>query len=1306
MEQPAPSAPAQTSTKSGTDEDGIAGVVGELGENIESGEDLGPEGEVTWEEETEKGLRDKLKSLSLLPHSVEVRGKDVSLTPAVMDPGIYDGPANFKIDANLQECLDAALAKNRRKLAYIKVALVDLTNGLSKPVFAGSHHTDQVFIASVAKLAAMLAAYQLRHDLNAAAKKHSGAKTLTDLYDQVRDDWAATQNDPGGTATPFSGDIALRDKIVLWKGKTIALSGPTSPGLERIFPTSSSGVPASFRFGSTGEDKVELKKLIDNEDSRRLKSMGILERLRVMIGGMEPASNDTTVTIVGEVGYPYIASALLQSGLYDPNHGGGLWLGRDYGGGRWQSPPAGGPQQSATAGSLAALMTLVVQERLVDPSSSREMQALLLKEPNPTHPGFHSVFQEGIQKLRERGSLVRVLSKAGAADGGFDDCALIERTVDLGSGNKKTLCYVAVGLRAKSEDDLRLLIRELDKCILKNNGLTTIQGGHLREEVEAWDGDEREAVNDNHAAEIDSPDSAPEDVGVIGYDDRVRITPTTDTPWRWMCHVALEDSRGRSDGHGSGVLISDRHVLTAAHVIWDADQDPQLHFIQVRPGRDYDSEPFDSWSATRVRVCSRYKPSDADNQEWDYGLITLDKAIGMKTFKAIKKKELRFWGASEFRGSFTMGPGEPRALVNTDALTAGYRGSKAYGTELWYGKGKFRSISTKRWPNSMFTTADTTEGQSGSPLWVKDGDVLTMVGVVVAAGTTVNIVRRVSPGMIAELRKWIAEDKETPWMESDEAWTDSGDSSELEESFQERTESWTAPEDEVACDHIDASHLYWSGASTQQLGLMRRVYLRQVTAACQSRAFIGDVPDSELADIESGVRARQPAADGCRALLAAARSALSADASAANVSSIGVLSGYRSASHQLANWNRSFPRYYTETQADRAAAEGGEFGDAAAALLTRYISRRLAAPGFSLHNDGRAIDFVTVQSGKSMGADTSARNRANWRASWLFNWLVANGNSYGFFQNTSIDEPWHWEYRGTAAAATQSIETIGSLLATDTVEPPEGMTPAELTIAVGRLELRNTPLLAAHRGSQPDLILRWNDMTDPASVDVVFHFHGYSSDRDRMSLLRKEAYSGLDFSNPDDQTDTRPGRTVPTLCVLPRGSYTGDAPGGNPERYTFPAIVTPTRVRDLIAHSLGQFQSTTGASSSLSTRRLILTAHSGGGAALMRLLGNNTNDEIQIDEIQIFDALYGPALPELIRPLVSWVNRRIAAEIQAWTAGKTRADSGICVLYGGTERQSQLVQQAIQTAIAAAPADARPFLRAAYRVHRTGSWQI
>src|SRR6266536_6655044 len=55
-------------------------------------------------------LSKKLLFLSFLPHFVEVNGKDLPLTPAAIDPGIYDGPEKYKIAPRLQDCLKTVMA--------------------------------------------------------------------------------------------------------------------------------------------------------------------------------------------------------------------------------------------------------------------------------------------------------------------------------------------------------------------------------------------------------------------------------------------------------------------------------------------------------------------------------------------------------------------------------------------------------------------------------------------------------------------------------------------------------------------------------------------------------------------------------------------------------------------------------------------------------------------------------------------------------------------------------------------------------------------------------------------------------------------------------------------------------------------------------------------------------------------------------------------------------------------------------------------------------------------------------------------
>ena len=182
-------------------------------------------------------------------------------------------------------------------------------------------------------------------------------------------------------------------------------------------------------------------------------------------------------------------------------------------------------------------------------------------------------------------------------------------------------------------------------------------------------------------------------------------------------------------------------------------------------------------------------------------------------------------------------------------------------------------------------------------------------------------------------------------------------------------------------------------------------------AQAQGRHYYPPVPANELAVVEGGQQLRTQAAQACRSLLAAARAALATaqaanDAVARTVTSIGAGSCYRPYERDRARWYELFPQYYDATRTDREHAIGGRHGRAAVQLLARYISPRKAAPGFSNHSNGTAVDFVTTQNGRLYTDETS---RELWRQSWLHPWLVANAGIYHF--NALASEEWHWDYR-------------------------------------------------------------------------------------------------------------------------------------------------------------------------------------------------------------------------------------------------------------------------------------------------------
>jgi hypothetical protein len=215
------------------------------------------------------------------------------------------------------------------------------------------------------------------------------------------------------------------------------------------------------------------------------------------------------------------------------------------------------------------------------------------------------------------------------------------------------------------------------------------------------------------------------------------------------------------------------------------------------------------------------------------------------------------------------------------------------------------------------------------------------------------------------------------------------------------------------------------------------------------------------------------------------------------------------------------------------------------------------------------------------------------------------------------------------------------------------------------------------------MVLKWNEMPRvPPAVDVVLHLHGYSGARQNMILTReKEPFSGLDFSDPDNPA--APGRRRPTLAILPRGNYFG---GESASGYNFPELVKPGAAIVLIEYALEQFGMSVGAATKPSYDRIIATAHSGGGSALMEILRS-----LDPNELHVFDATYSdPA------SLIDWARTRVSRDIAALEDGSGRhvaqymstIGGALRVLYragSGTEAGAREVHRALLTAIPAPP---------------------
>jgi phosphatidylserine/phosphatidylglycerophosphate/cardiolipin synthase-like enzyme len=264
---------------------------------------------------------------------------------------------------------------------------------------------------------------------------------------------------------------------------------------------------------------------------------------------------------------------------------------------------------------------------------------------------------------------------------------------------------------------------------------------------------------------------------------------------------------------------------------------------------------------------------------------------------------------------------------------------------------------------------------------------------------------------------------------------------------------------EHPCRHYGPEALTWSEHPELE-PFMHATYEAHVARACSRRAFEPSVARGDLTNVAKDKYLRRDAAPLAVRMLQDARGALrqaqaAGDPHALAISSFGISSAYRSALRQYYLWNDRFGGYMADTALHRADLPGGPVSYPAAQWLARWIGTWIAAPGFSNHNDGRAIDlYCGLASGRVLSA-----NRADipsWHDSWLHQWLLANAAHYDFHPYSR--EPWHWEHRPGAATAsligtlTRDPATLSDAAARDVA--PEAVLSGPGTAAYWTKQLR------------------------------------------------------------------------------------------------------------------------------------------------------------------------------------------------------------------------------------------------------------
>ncbi|MEM7106085.1 MAG: serine protease [Bacteroidota bacterium] len=223
---------------------------------------------------------------------------------------------------------------------------------------------------------------------------------------------------------------------------------------------------------------------------------------------------------------------------------------------------------------------------------------------------------------------------------------------------------------------------------------------------------------------------------VHGKDDRIKIGNTRRFPWSAIVQLSIQSKRGPRYV-GTGWFIGPRTIITAGHCVYMHKAGGWAKSITVTPGRNGNSSPFGSCTATQFFTVRGW--INKRSRPYDYGAIILG-------------KNCKFKGNP---GVFKIGKPKTQHLKNYFLNISGYhadrpRSGKNGRNQWWHGKKAVRITNSL-----IYHRMDTGGGASGSPYWwkFKNGG-RKVVGIHTTGGSYANSGVRINQTVYKNLMSW------------------------------------------------------------------------------------------------------------------------------------------------------------------------------------------------------------------------------------------------------------------------------------------------------------------------------------------------------------------------------------------------------------------------------------------------------------------------------------------------------------------------------------------------------------------------